>query len=50
MARPEKEKDRRTDTNSGLEKKGIIGKIFGPVGKMFGWVAKGSSGQPLCQT
>ena len=50
MSGAENEKDPRADTNCGAAKQGIIGKIFGPVGNVFGWISKGASKQPVCRT
>ena len=50
MTEAENEKGSSADTDGGAKKQGIIGKIFGPVGNLFGWISKGAGKQPVCRT
>ena len=50
MTEAQNEKGSRADTSGRAAKQGIIGKIFGPVGNLFGWISKGAGKQPVCRT
>ena len=50
MTEAENEKGSGADTNGSAVKQGIIGKIIGRLGDLFGWISKGAGKQPVCRT